>query len=177
MSVDQKHPYYDQFLPEWQLVRDSYRGESAIKARSEKYLPKPSGFKAMPDGGDAMYDAYKGRANFPEIFSTSVGAMIGIIHSIDTQVEMPEQMNFILQSADGNKCTLDEFHKVITKELLISGRYGLLAEAPQDGGNPYLAGFNTETIINWDKNFFVLDETTHVRNGFEWEEVEQYLVL
>jgi hypothetical protein len=57
----------------------------------------------------------------------------------------------------------------------------LLVDASSDGQDtvPYIAGYKAESIINWsrDNDFYVLDETHLVRDGFEWADTPQYRVL
>lgn len=196
MDVASKHPQITlerEF--EWRLMRDTYAGEQDVKysnrqfrhgaggsgtgvSRGQIYLPVPSGFKSLPDNmAAAMYEAYKGRASFPEIVAPSIGAMIGIIHAKEAQIEMPEGMMYLWEDADGNNMPLEGFHSKITKNLLLLGRYGVLADAPKDGGMPYLYGYSAESVINWDKDFFVLDETYLQRNGFAWETTPRFRVL
>ena len=80
-GVSTYHPSMTaEYLAEVALMRDAVAGESAIKAKSEIYLPKPSGFAAMTGAGDKQYAAYKTRAQFPEILAPSVSAMVGIGH-------------------------------------------------------------------------------------------------
>jgi hypothetical protein len=162
---------------EWQLCRDCMDGEGAIKARGSEYLPMPSGFKAADDGGKAMYEAYKGRAQFPALMAPSVGAMIGIIHGREIPIEMPDAMKYLWENADGKGLPLEAMHRRITRELLVIGGYAVLTDAPKEGGDPYLVGYRRDLLINWDYNWWVLDESRNVRNGFVWEQLEEYRVL
>lgn len=162
---------------EWALTRACMAGESAMKREAEAYLPVPSGFRSQDDNGAAAYIAYRERAQFPALLAPSVGAMIGIIHGQEINIEMPTQMNFLWEDADGMGLPLEAFHRRITRELLTIGGYGVLADVEAGGGNPYLAGYSRDTIINWDKNWFVLDESAKVRDGFEWKDVEKYREL
>ena len=57
------------------------------------------------------------------------------------------------------------------------GGYGVLADLPESGGEPWLAGYARDTLINWDHNWYVLDETQMVRKGFIWEQLERYRLL
>lgn len=165
-------------IAEWRLMRDAVSGESAIKAAGETYLPKPGGFNAQADGGTAMYAAYMKRAQFPEILAPSIAAMVGIAHAKEIDIQMPDAMrNRLWENADGDNLPLEAFHRRITRQLLITGRYGVLADAPSTGGDPVLAGYSTEAILNWDDDFFVLDESGPVRSGFEWVEQDQQRVL
>lgn len=173
-----RHPQYtSERVDEWRLMRDVAEGESAVKKEGQKYLPMPSGFRGMQDGGAAAYNAYRARGTFPEILAPSLSAMIGIAHGKEIDIQMPDALQYLWEDADGDGLQLEVFHRSITRELLLVGRYGVLADAPAGGGEPYLAGYTAESIINWDDEFFVLDETAPQRTGFEWEVVPRFRVL
>lgn len=177
-SVKTLHPAITSIRQkEWQLCRDAMDGEGAIKQRGEEYLPMPSGFRGQDDGGKAMYLAYQGRAQFPELMAPSVAAMIGIIHGREIPVTMPDAMMYLWEDADGNGLPLEAFHRRITRELLVIGSYGVLTDAPREGGDPYLAGYRRDKLINWDKDWWVLDESTMRRDGFAWEQLELYFMM
>jgi len=167
---------------EWQLMRDCMDGEEAIKARGTEYLPMPSGFASQDDSGKAMYAAYANRAQFPEFLAPSVGAMIGIIHGQEWQVEMPTAMEYLYEDSDGNGLPLEAFSRRITRELLVIGSYAVLTDAPAGdgpgtGGNPWLRVYRRDKVLNWDSEWWVLDESTMSRDGFVWKQIERYLVL
>ena len=61
-TVSTKHPDYLDRVDEWALMRDCARGETAVKAAGERYLPMPSGFRVQEDGGAKMFEAYQTRA-------------------------------------------------------------------------------------------------------------------
>ena len=178
MGVDAKHPQYTAArLADWRLMRDVMDGESAIKARGEVYLPMPSSYKAMPDGGTAAYDAYRKRAEFPELAAPAVSAMAGVAHAKEIVVELPDGLSYLYEDANGDGMPLEEFHRQITRELLTVGRHAVLADAPAGGGEPYLASYAGESLINWDKDFYVLDESGPVRDGFGWANETRFRVL
>jgi hypothetical protein len=193
-GVSTKHPDITMEREyEWRLMRDTYAGQEQIKyamrntrhagtstaltSRGEIYLPKPNGFAAMPDKGLAAYEAYKLRAMLPEYVAPTVAAMVGIVHGRETQLVMPDAMAFLEEDIDGQGTPREIFHQRITRNLLLMGRYGLLADAPEGGGNPFLRGYSAETIINWDQGFYVLDESHLSRDGFAWELVHRFRVL
>lgn len=180
-DVKSRHPDYTaDRVAEWALMRDAMDGESAIKSAGETYLPMPSGFLALGDEGSRVaYGSYRGRAQFPEIVTPSIGAMVGIAHGKEVQIEMPDAMGYLWEAAtDGdNPLSLEAFHRRITRHLLTFGRYAVLADAPEGGGNPFLSGYAHGNLINWDAGFYVLDETAMVRDGFDWVQREQYRVL
>jgi len=162
---------------EWKLMRDCMDGEAQVKSTDELYLAMPGGFKGQTDGGVGMYRAYKSRAQFPAILAPSISAMIGIIHGREIKVEMPESMMFLWENADGVSLPLEAFHRRITREMLIIGGFSVLADAPEGGGDPYLVGFPRDLLINWDHDFWVLDESRNVRDGFAWQQIEKYRLL
>jgi hypothetical protein len=178
MSIKTLHPALTaERRSEWQLMRDAMDGESAVKTQAELYLPKPGGFKNNPATELALYNAYRMRAQFPELLAPSVGAMIGIIHDKEIGIQMPDAMAFLWENADGQGLPLEALHRRITRELLVIGSYGILADAPKDGGDPFLAGYSRDSIINWDSDWWVTDETGMVRKGYVWEKLERYRVF
>jgi hypothetical protein len=179
-GVDQKHPDYADRQPEWKEMRDCARGQRAVKEAAEEYLPMPSGFKVQDDGGRGMYGAYQKRAQFPEILGPTVRGMVGIIHRTETQIEMPDSMLGLWEKATADGLSLEAFHRRVTTDVLLTGRYGILADAKPEGSDlPYLAGYSAEAVINWSdaRDFFVLDESGLKRDGFTWSEKRRYRVL
>ena len=183
MSVLNEHPSFTaERKAEWALMRAADYGESEVKRKGEVYLPKPSGFDAMRDPTGA-YNKYKARANFPEILNASVGAMIGLIHGQEgkIQIEMPPALEYLWEEAtnDDTPLSLEAFHRQITREILLMGRYGVLVDAPMQGGMPYLAGYSAERIINWAKGLYVLNESDYEIDPqtFEWRDVMIHRVL
>lgn len=178
MGVEARHPQYTAArLTDWQLMRDAMDGESAVKARAGKYLPMPSSYAAMSDGGAAAYSAYRTRAEFPELTAPAVSAMAGVAHAKEIAIELPEGLAYLHENADGQGMPLEEFHRQITRELLMVGRHCVLADAPATGGEPYLVSYIGESLINWDTSFFVLDESGPVREGFQWVNRTRFRVL
>ena len=158
---------------EWQLMRDAMGGESDMKARGTEYLPSPTAFN-----DDKLYQAYQKRAQFPELLAPSIGAMIGIIHGREIEITMPDAMLYLWENVDGNSLPLEAFHRRITRELLVIGGYSVLADVDENGANePYLAGYRRDALINWDRDFWVLDETGMVRKGYVWEQLKKYRAL
>ena len=178
MAVSTRHPEMDaRRLSDFRTMRDTMVGAQQVKAAGTLYLPKPSGFASHGDGGDSAYEAYKKRADFEELVAPTVAEMVGIVHAKETQIELPDAMAPIWENADGDGLTLEAFHRRITRNLLWLGRYGILTDAPAGGGMPFMAGYCAETIINWDSDFYVLDESEMRRDGFQWSHVERYRVL
>lgn len=178
MDYKTKHPALTpERIDEYKLMRNAMDGESAVKRAGVLYLRKPGGFSSQTDLGVAAYEAYKDRAQFPEILAPSVAAMVGIVHGQDIKIELPTAMEFLLEDADGDGLPLEAFHRRVTRAMLVIGGDAILADAPTGGGNPYLVEYSRDAVINWDDDFFVLDECGMVRNGFAWQQQEKYRVL
>lgn len=187
-DITAKHPDYLAFAPSWTLMRDAMDGEDAIKAGGKaknpfKYLPMKSGILAMTDEVKrlAAYDAYKMRAEFPEIVAPTVRGATGIMLGKATTIELPKVLEPLKAKATRDGLTLDSLHRRAALELMTTGRYGLLPGVDSDG-NPYLAGYVAESIINWDAtdqvtDYVVLDESGFVRDRAtnEWSTAESYL--
>ena len=178
-NVSERHPDYLDRESEWKLVRDCARGETKIKAEAEEYLPKPSAFNAenAPKG---LYQAYQQRAQFPDIFDPTVNGLAGTIHRTEAQINLPAKLEPLWEKATPDGLTLEAFHARITRELLETGRYSILVGASSEGSDMvWLAGYSTEALINWSesRDFFVLDESGKVRNGFTWEDSKKFRVV
>jgi hypothetical protein len=179
-DVTQLHPDYEDVAPDWELMRDAVNGETAVKDKAEEYLPMPSGFTAQDDGGAAMYAGYLLRAKFPEILGPTLRGMVGILHRVEAEIELPAKLEPLREKATKDGMPLAALHERITYELFATGRHSLLVDAPEEGAEvPYLASYTAESLINWsyDQDFYVLDESHLNRDGFEWKEAHQYRVL
>jgi hypothetical protein len=54
-----------------------------------------------------------------------------------------------------------------------------MADAPVNGGDPYLLGYQAEQLINWDEyeTFYVFEEIDYIRDGFIWTQITRNRVL
>jgi len=171
-----RHPdYTSERIAEWRLMRDTYEGESKVKARTTAYLPKPDAWTAMSDGGVGIYGAYITRARFPEITNNTIRGIAGVMHGQDWQIELPAALEYLKEKATPDGLTLDVFSRRVSVELLTTGRYAVLTDAPAEGGDPYLVGYAAEALVNWDEgqDFFVLEESINRRTGSDWNTVTQ----
>ncbi len=199
MAIDTKHPLYTEHLPDWQTMLDCYAGERAVKEARFTYLPATSGMiadgaltSATSRGGEA-YNAYRTRAQFPDLVSDAVKAMIGVMHHKPPTIELPSALEPLREQATLQDEGLDFLLRRINEQQLVTGRCGLLADLPLEpdartSAPPYLALYKGKDIINWDAghrerlgsddlNLVVLDETGPVRQEFDWTTEHRYRVL
>lgn len=187
MPVTSQHPDYILHLPDWRMMRDFAAGSRTVKESQQTYLPMPSGFRANSDGGTASYAAYILRGRVPELLLPTLAGMVGLIHRTDFKIEGMDEgqpLHDMNESATRHGLPLSILSQMITAELLLEGRYGLLADVAEEGADvPYIAGYTAEAIINWspDRDLYVLDESTLDRSSlddpFSWQSVSRYRVL
>ena len=180
MDVTEKHPDYNHRREcEWETMRDVWQGESRIKERHDHYLPRPEGWKHHADRGDLAYRQYIQRARFPGFTAQAIRSMVGVLHGQPWHVQLPPALDYMRERATLDGLPMEVFSRRITTELLITGRYCVLADAPPNGGDPYLAGYGAEALTNWDvlHDFYALSECARVRNGFKWGESKRVRAL
>lgn len=196
MALSSTHPFYDNFKVDWEIMRDTYEGERAIKKKTTKYLPATPG--QILDGmkekqtGLENYRAYLARAVFHDLVSDAVESYIGLLHQKPATFELPAAMEALVNNATNNGEGLQALLQRINEQQLVTGRLGLLLDLPSkpslDNPLPYIALYIGEAVRNWDDSddfqgrnslsFAVLDETTFERTAsLEWQSVEKYRVL
>ena len=179
----------------WRVMRVTDAGQETIKAHDAKnsdiyigntrqvqgdllfdtFLPIPGGFVSMwSNGGRRMWRDYMERAQFPSVIAPAINSMVGIVHKSEWRIELPPQLEYLFEKATENGKSLEAFTRCITREQLLMGRYGISVDRPMEGGDPYLVGHLAESIINWDRDWYVIDESGYVRDGMKWEEVVKY---
>ena len=77
-NIDYRHPAYNEFLPEWELIDDCVDGERKVKKKRQKYLPHPSTDHLNDDPASERYNAYLGRAAFLNATGRTLSGLLGI---------------------------------------------------------------------------------------------------
>lgn len=178
------NPKYDENVESWALMRDTIAGEDVVKSKDEDYLPMKSGTAALavtdPDLASQAYQAYKLRAEFPEIVAPTVRGSVGVMFENMPTIELPTQMEMLLERATQDGLTLEQLIQRVAMELMAVGRYGLLPSIDEKG-IPYIACYTTENIRNWDvptpeDGWVLLDESRNEidRETGEWDYVFRY---
>lgn len=196
MALDSVHPKYSEFKDDWVTMRDLYKGERAVKAKGETYLPPTKGMRLDGMGvgkpGQEAYDAYKLRAVFPDYVKEGVEAYIGLMWQKAPTIELPTALEPLRTKATAYGEPLELLLRRVNEEQLVTGRLGLLLDLPvnPDPTNPmpYVAMYVAESIRNWDDgesdegearlNLVVLDESGFRRGtDFQWVTQTKYRVL
>ena len=182
-NIKNRNPLYDTYIDQWTYMRDAVEGEDDVKIKGITYLPMKSGILAIEDDKvkNAAYMNYQARAEFPELVEPAITGSNGLLHSKKTTYELPPALEYLLEKATLDGKTLESLHEEITTEILTTGRFGILPGVKANG-EFYLAGYNTESIINWDEtdgvcDYVVLDESGQFRSkeNNTWGYQERYL--
>lgn len=178
MALDSTNPDFDAWVADWQLMRDVLAGERAVKDAGSLYLPMLSG----QDAGE--YEAYKKRAAFHEATARTLDGLCGAVFRKPPQIDAPDAAEGLLDNVTGRGAPLEVFAKGLVREAMAVGRYGVLVDLPQSGGEPYQAGYVAESIINWRVtivdgrprlSLVVLAETAEAAGEDEYEREERSL--
>src|SRR5690606_36416604 len=102
------HPKYDEFALSWKLMRDAVDGEDTIKKQGEVYLPIKSGTATISDPAirKLAYEAYKLRAEFPELVSPTIRGSVGVILEQEPEIKLPAVLEPLVENATRDGQTL-----------------------------------------------------------------------
>lgn len=195
MSISNQHPLHVEKQQDWEMMRDTYKGQRAVKEKGQKYLPATPGM--LLDGmgekeiGREAYNSYRIRAIFPEYVKQAVENYVGMLWRRPATIKLPAALEAMRERATPNGESLVQLLRRINEEQLVSGRAGLLLDMPESAEVttlPYIAMYAGESIINWDENatgeghnelnFVVLNETALKRtDNFSWKTFQKFRLL
>jgi len=182
MKVDTQHRLYTAALPYWTRLRDAIQGEDAIKEKGKEYLPMPPG---LGDGiQDKQYANYKARARYPEMVGPAVEGMVGLMNRKIDIPELPESLKYLNQESTPDGLPLRDLVNRIWHEASSVGRYILFVDVPEDGGDPYIATYPAEAVINWRSDgdritlvvFYEEEDAVNPNDPFQTEAIPQWRV-
>lgn len=151
MSVNTQHPEYAKHYPKWVMMKDALNDEVIKKGTA--YLSKTPGMLALDREGldpeQNVYCGYKSRAQYPLWVSDSVRTMNGLLTRLKPEVNLVhKQLEILKTQATNDGFGLDQLFVRCCVEALSEGRYGLLVDF-DDKGQPYIAMYDSLSIINW----------------------------
>ena len=158
MSVTNKQLSYEQSLSKWRLVEDCVEGEKAVKKAGTIYLPMPNPTDKSKEN-TVRYDQYKTRAQFVNFTGRTKKGLIGGVFRKDPIVELPSELEYLIEDASRNGVSLNNMAKLTTGEVLETGRDCLLSDYPQSEegltlsetkmNKAYIINYKAEQIFNW----------------------------
>jgi hypothetical protein len=152
MPIDSEHPEYSVYKSIWSKTEDFYAGEEKIKAEGVTYLP------ALTDSqGLTAYNAYKDRTLFYDATFRTVQGLTGLATWKAPIIKLPKAMEELLAP---------EQIKGTIREVMKTGRQGLLVDRNDKGDDPYIVQYGATDIINWREDeeglvLLVLREQTY----------------
>lgn len=140
------HPDYVYWSPEWEKIRDAEIGEVEVKRKGEVYLPR----QATHDID--QYRSYLKRAVFYNMTARTLNALYGTVFSrLPKVTNLPPKLKEASRHITKEGLSLHLMAKMVVKEVLAVGRYGMLVDSDPDGRNrPYVACYTAENILDWE---------------------------
>jgi len=142
MPVNSQSSYYKDLISSWTLMMDCIEGEDAIKNNGETYLPKLSG----QDNSD--YEEYKERGTFYNATSRTIQGLSGAILRKPPTIKTTISQE-LLDAITTNGLPLVEVIRLVIDKQIGTGYLGVLVDMPLDGGNPYVAIYQAQDILNF----------------------------
>lgn len=139
------HPDYTYWSPHWEMIRDAEIGEIEVKRKGEKYLPR------QVTHDQNQYRSYLKRAVFYNMTSRTLNALYGTVFRRAPKIGgLNKKLKEASKKITKEGMSLHLLTKTLVKEVLAVGRFGMLVDANPDGrGNPYIACYTAENILDW----------------------------
>jgi hypothetical protein len=141
MPIDSVHPDYAAYKTEFKDCRNAYEGSRAVKKAGAVYLPPLTGQTSDE------YEAYKKRAVFFGVTQKTVSALVGMAMMREPIIKASDEMDPYFKDRQGA-----QFFEILGStigEVSLMGGYGLLIDAPTQGGIPQIFKYTRESVINW----------------------------
>lgn len=161
MAIDAKHPEFCE--KNSSVCKDAYAG--TVKG----YVPKLQG------QSNQEYDDYCNRGVYFNATKKTVDGMVGAILRKPFETNMDDVEIY-------NGLNLHEFIATNLKDVINTGRCGMLVDYDEVNQTPYLVSYEHETICNWrkDGSLVVLSEMIYVedpKDPYTLNEATQYREL
>jgi len=180
MPVSDQHKEYVKNLPKWQLVSDCVEGSSAVKAArateggngqtglynvaGSRYLTPPNINDPSQDNID-RYDAYKTRASFVNFTGHTKDGFTGMIGRKKAVVDLDQSIEYTQDNSNGAGLSLQGLIQATIDNLLVKGRYGLLADFPLSNGGTQAQTNNLQATVKQYPAESIKNWRTSVING------------
>jgi len=137
------HPDYTLMAPTWRKLRDVYAGREALLRGTTRYLPQPTNMD------DERYQGYLTRPKWFGATRRTVQAFEGLAFRQPLSVAAPPKVEAQLETLTSTGVSLQSLARLIFRETLLMGRYGVLVDMDSVGQRPFWAGYPAEQITNW----------------------------
>lgn len=129
MTITTCHKQYTDYIDRWAKNRAACSGQDAVKAMTTDFLPDDGEGDKRPEA-KSRYLRYLLRATWFPCSGYTVEGLIGMVFRKTPAVELPTELEYMMEDANGAGQSLEQLAKLATTEVIKVGRIGLLAEYP-----------------------------------------------
>lgn len=173
MPVNTPHPLHKEFMPVWRKMRDTFKGQTAVKEAGPLYLPPLTSH--LPDDQTTLqvaqkrYEAYKARAVFFGATENTIRAFKGMVLRKEPGLTAPDtpKSRALTDNMDLRGTSLSTMVGLAVQEMLVTSRLGFLVDFPaaqprpadaparsraddeRENIRPFAVMYGAENIINW----------------------------
>jgi hypothetical protein len=174
VNVGFEHKEYRAHYKQVKVVNDVFNGTDFISS----YI------KQFPQEVESSFEERKSNVALKNFVKRATEAFVGMIFRKPISTSgYSEKINEILSKID-TEVSLNQFARTLSTNLILDGITYLMADAPRDGGDPYLVNLRRASVINWRKNdtgnftlVVIREMVDDIIDEFSSEEVEQYRVI
>lgn len=160
MPITSTHKQYADQCERWARNRAACAGQDAVKLASTDFLPDDSATDRSNEAR-SRYLRYLLRAVWMPVSGYTKQGLIGMMSRRPAEVELPSQIEYALENADGAGLSLEQMAKLALAEVIEVGRLGLLVDYPaaepglsaeqvaQMGLSARITIYKAESIDNW----------------------------
>lgn len=130
MAITSVNPDYSTNIVRWERNRRACAGQDAVKQATIRFLPDDQETDASPEAR-RRYARYLERAVWMPVSGYTKQGLLGMVYRLPPVIELPPQLDYMLENADGAGIGLEAFSKALLAECIEVGRVGVLAEYPQ----------------------------------------------
>ena len=194
IELSNRNIEYQKFYSRWKKIRDVLDGEDALKnndlglhnvyyeGKRQNYL-RPINPRDTSQYNRERNQGYVNGAVFFNGSDRTLQGVIGMVYRKDPEIELPAQLDYLIDNVDGSGIGLAQQSKAVTSDVASVGRDGLLVDMPQfdgeatladiDGGiRPSIVEYKAESIIDWHER--VIDGVRVLDMVLLMECVEEY---
>lgn len=160
MPITSTHPQYADQCARWSINRAACRGQDEVKRATTDFLPDDSAADRSNEAR-ARYARYLLRATWMPVSGYTQQGLIGMVMRRAPEVELPPEIEYATENADGASLSLDQMAKQALAEVIEVGRLGLLVDYPSAepglsaeqvammGLSARMTIYRAESIDNW----------------------------
>ena len=151
MPVNEPPQSYTDNAPIWRKCRDVYNGTEAVKKAGELYLPR---LDPNDNSAEARreYDSYLSRGVLYNSVGRTVAGLSGLIYQKEPTLTLTPPMEEHALDISLADESLAQFAMRLTREVLITGRCGVLVDMARQGEakpRPFWIAYTAEQIIGY----------------------------